>query len=213
MQGPMDTELVYSYDGLTWNRTHRAFLPLAPRGEYGAGMNAGAFVIAREDDLLVHTGAWLLEHHHWDTPIPDGRPTSVLLPGRMRKDGFVSVGSRSAVGEFTTDALHLRSPELSLNLRAGFGEVRVQVADYNCRPLPGYTFEECEPIQGDHLALHPRWKGHPDLAAAQKLATDRGYPAKGRVRLQVRLDQAELFSITGDFGLTPLLDPPGMDYL
>ncbi len=32
-------------------------------------------------------------------------------------------------------------------------------------------------------------------------------------RFQVRLNQAELFSIVGDFGLASLTEPPGMDYL
>lgn len=113
-----------------------------------------------------------------------------------------------------TDALYLCGPELSLNLRAPFGGVRVEICDPDSQPLPGYTFADCEEIQGDHLAVKPKWKAHGDLKAAIDILRRRGYPAPGCARIHIQLHHAEIFSINGDFGVGVMsYVPRGMDYL
>ena len=212
MAGTVETELAYSYDGLAWNRTHVPFLPLRQRGEYGGGSMYGNAVLERADDLLVYTVASLEEHHHALGRQPGDPPLNGLLPGRLRKDGFVSLASGAGAGELTTDCLYLRSPELALNLRAPLGGVRVQVCDTECRPLPGYTFDDCPELRGDGLAMRPAWKQHADLRAASDMLKGNGWLA-GWARLQIRLDQAELFAIRGDFGLGVVSGAPGRDTL
>lgn len=210
MAGTVETELAYSYDGLAWNRTHRPFMPLLPRGEYGGGSMYGMTLLERENDLLVHALASREEHHHALGRKPGDPPLNGLLPGRLRKDGFVSLASHAGMGELTTDSLYLRSPELAFNVRAPLGGVRAQVCDTQCRPLPGYTFEDCAEIRGDGPAVRPAWKQHADLRAAMDLLKGNGWLA-GWARLQIRLDQAELFAIHGDFGVSAQSGAPGRD--
>jgi hypothetical protein len=38
------------------------------------------------------------------------------------------------------------------------GRIRVRVLDANGKVVPGFSFDECEPITGDGLALPVRWK-------------------------------------------------------
>jgi len=212
MAGAVETELVYSYNGLTWNRTHNIFMPLLKRGEYGGGSMYGMAMIEQDDSLLVYAIASLEEHHHALGRKPGDPPLNGLLPGRLRKDGFVSLAGYAGMGELTTDCLYLRSPELSLNLKAPLGGVRVQVCDTACNPLAGYTFAECEEIRGDGTAICPVWKQHGDLHAAMDMLKGNGW-LSGWARLQVQLDQAELFAINGDFGVTAQSGKPGKDYL
>ncbi len=211
--GVSDTELVYSYDGLVWNRTHRPFMPLLPLGEYGAGSMQGMAIIERENDLLVYAGARLFGLPSPPERLASSTPVRKLLPGSLRKDGFVSLGTVAGVGDMMTDALCLRGPELSLNIRAPFGGVRVEICDLDSQPLPGYTFAECEPIEGDGIDIRPAWKQHRDLSAAIELLR-KSAPVPRCARIHIQLEHADLFSINGDFGVSVFSHAPrGLDYL
>lgn len=209
--GTIETELAASYDGLCWNRQLRPFMPVLERGVYGGGSIYGTALLEREEDILVYAIASLEEHHHFRIKSGDPQRTGIL-PGRLRKDGFVSLASFAGQGELTTDGLYLRSPELRLNVKAPLGGVRVQICDMNCTPLPGYTFDECAEIRGDSLAAAPAWQKHRDLAQAIESLRGNGWLA-GWARLQIQLDQAELFAISGDFGIASQSGAPGQDYL
>jgi len=198
MTGRTETELVYSYDGRSWQRTYETFMPRRPLGELGWASMYGMAMLEKEDELLVYALAAQQEHgsdKDHDKTIPNA-----VLPGRLRKDGFVSLQSGIAGGEFTTDLLYPRSPQLTLNVKAPDGAVQVQITDHACRPLDGYSFADCAQISGDHVAVQPQWKTHHDLSAAIKAAAkEEEFP--GRVRIQIRMYAAEVFSIFGDFGL------------
>lgn len=207
MAGAVETELAYSYDGLVWNRTHNIFMPLLERGEYGGGSMYGTAMIEQDDSLLVYAIASLEEHHHALGRKPGDPPLNGLLPGRLRKDGFVSLATVAAMGELTTDGLYLRGPELTLNVKAPCGGIKIQVCDMELNPLPGYRFDECAEIKGDSTACAPHWRNHHDLQGALDVLK------RSCARIQIRMDQAELFSINGDFGVVPQSGLPGKDYL
>ena len=42
--------------------------------------------------------------------------------------------------------------------------VRAALLDGSDKPIPGYTFDDCEPLAGDHLAAEVRWRGGPPEA-------------------------------------------------
>lgn len=213
MSGMVETELAYSYDGLTWNRTHRPFMTRQPMGQYGSGSIYGSVILEQGDDLLVHAVASLEEHQRALGRKAGDAPFNGLLPGRLKRDRFVGLASRVGQGELTTDALYPRGPELSLNLCAPQGSVRVQICDSNCKPLPGYTFEDCEELRGDGLVLRPRWRERADLGAAIAMLREKGYWPKGWCRVQIQMEMAELFSINGDFGVLPISGGTGQDRL
>lgn len=208
--GWVDTELVYSYDGLTWNRTHRPFMPRRQWGQFGGGSQYGCAMVVRENDLLVYSAANVDEHQH--VRARGSEPALGMLAGSLRLDGFVSLTTRDGgIGEAYTDCLYLRSPMLSLNARVPYGAIRVGVCDVNCKPLPGYGLDDCLPVTGDGVRLQPRWREHQDLSAAMQLAAATEWP--GWVRLHVELDRADLFAIQGDFGLFLRSGAPGRDWL
>jgi len=82
--------------------------------------------------------------------------------------------------------------------------VRVQICDEKCEPLPGYSFDDCEEIRGDHISIEPKWRAHKDIEDAMK---------HGWIRLMVELEQADIFSISGDFGIVRYSGASGFDHL
>jgi len=72
------------------------------------------------------------------------------------------------------------------------GSVKVQICTAGYKPIEGFTYDECSEIKGDYLNVKPVWKKHADLADI--------ISRPGKVRLQIKMEQAELFAINGDFG-------------
>jgi hypothetical protein len=179
-------------------------MPLLDLGTFGGLSMYGESIIERENDIIVYSDACAQEHGQALGRKVGDPPLFAILPGKLRKDGFVSLASGIGMGEMTTDSVFLRSPELALNLRAPFGGVKVQISDNQCNPLPGYSFDDCEGIKGDHIAVSPVWKERKDLTEAMK---------NKWVRIGIRMDQAEIFSISGDFGVNEFAGEPGNDYL
>jgi hypothetical protein len=81
----------------------------------------------------------------------------------------------------------LRSGSIRLNLQtAPHSAVRAQILDgQTAEPIPGYTWEEAVPINGDHLFAEPRWKERQD---ASELV---GRP----IRLELALTEAQIYAI------------------
>ena len=77
----------------------------------------------------------------------------------MKRDRYVARAADEQGGSFTTPLLKFDGGELTLNLEATHGEVRVQVLDEAEKPIEGFTLADCEPIRGDSLATAVKWKG------------------------------------------------------
>ena len=72
-----------------------------------------------------------------------------------------------------------------LNFRtATAGEVRVEALSGG-KPLPGRTFDDCDPLTGDDLDRDVSWRGRADL----------GHDPGAPVELCFRLRQADLFAV------------------
>jgi hypothetical protein len=208
MVGKVETELVYSYDGACWQRTYKPFLECMDLGEIGSSSIYGSSMVEINGELIIYAMVTNQEHYFYKEDKTKITRNHVLA-GKLRKDGFVSLRSGINAGELITDILYLRDNKLSLNVRAPQGVVKVQICDFLCRPLPGYSYEECEPIQGDFVDISPKWKSKSDLSDAIKMVRNHDFP--GRARIAVRLEQAEIFSISGDFGVAFHSNAPGED--
>ena len=97
----------------------------------------------------------------------------------------------SGAGYLTTRWVRLHDERLLLNVQAPYGEVRVQLSNIEGQPLPGYTFEQCQPFRGDSTAWQPQWQDQAGLAEHV------GTP----IRIDVRLYHARLYAIHGDIEL------------
>lgn len=179
-RGQTVTELVYSYDGLQWNRTRHIFLPRRHPGELGAGQVFGSHLLTdpRTGRLYIYAYATLREH---GVPGPSG----VLVYG-LRKDGFVYLES-VGTGYICTKPLLVNGERLSLNISAPHGWVSLQVSDVEGEPYQGYGFEDFGRWRGDATALEPKWEGR----GLERLVGK-------TVRLELLLSEARLYAIRGD---------------
>ena len=62
------------------------------------------------------------------------------------------------------------------------------MTDPDGRPLVVYTFADAEPLRGDELFWTPRWRN-------RRLAE----PTRQVVCLEIRLHQARIYAVRGDF--------------
>jgi len=88
-------------------------------------------------------------------------------------------------GEFSTPLLIFSGRRLLLNVQTKkAGQVLVEVADNQGRPLPGRSFSDADPINGDFFDFPVSWKAETDLGDIS------GQP----VVLRFRMKGARLFS-------------------
>ena len=104
--GPIDSQLTYSYDGVSFNRTYRApFVERNPRGEEGGGCIYPTSMVADDSgDLLFYSGSSLGEHYK-DTD----QLAAALLVHKLRRDGFMVLESVSQTGRLMSRCLTSRS--------------------------------------------------------------------------------------------------------
>ena len=191
MQGAIETQLTYSYDGEHW---YRAFRDEKFVGRGGAGTPTGgmAYVgapVRTPDDrlLLPAMGAWgghrTVDEHYEEW----SRGFSRLFLYELRLDGFAYLKTRARHGMIRTKALVPEGDELTLNVRTNrAGSVKVQVLDpVTLEPVPHYTLEEAIPINGDHLFARAQWRDRDNIAEF-----------KGRpVILEVHVREGELYAL------------------
>ena len=197
MSGKIHSELAYSYDGYAWNRTTRQpVIPSIEPGEYGGGTLFVRAMVQRPADgrILVYSRG-CLRLHDLDRdktgkprPLPekyDGKMNHLLLH-TWRADGFACLESFSNTAMIRTRYLVPHSPELTLNLQIPFGTARVQVVDAKNCPVPGFTFDDCEPLRGDDIRMPVRWREHRDLTAVMD---------GKRIALEIRFSSGRLYAI------------------
>ena len=201
--GPVDCQLAYSFDGLHWLRGLREpFIGVNEPDQPGSGLIYPTALIETETELRIYSTS--TPNLHFQHPGPAGAsqftqkgqiPPSAILLHTLRKDGFTYLASGGNWGEFITKPLVLLTPQLSVNLLAPSGEALFELTDLESRPLEGFRFEDSAPATGVDALNHPlQWKG--------KLETLMDRP----VRLHVRLRNARLHAVGGEFHFADALD-------
>jgi hypothetical protein len=103
----------------------------------------------------------------------------------MRIDGFASINAPYAGGSMVTVPFTYTGDHLVLNYStSGAGEVKVELQDAEGRPLPGFTFDDCDVLIGDRIDGEVTWHGQKSLAR---------YIGKP-VRLSFKLMDADIYS-------------------
>lgn len=192
MNGFMDTELMYSYDGEYWMHTTRK--PLVERSQspgYGFNqLNFSSLVETKEKDrwLLVAFASRMPHLHARDYPRIEKRLGNNLTRFHfysIRKDGFCGLETCGSDGKIITKAFQLLKPDLTLNVAAETGVVRAAILDGSGQPYEGFSYDDCEPISCDSTAVTPRWKERNLSELVGK-----------RFRLGIQMDSAILYSIS-----------------
>ncbi len=202
MEGPVTTELAYSYDGLMWNRTKEKLFTPGNRGEYGAGSAYCVGMVDRGDDVVFYLGAWMSEHGGLPKGAEGTRSNCAVIPGVLKRNRFVSVDSGKGKGELLTQWLRLKKPELRINATVPFGSLRAELRAGE--PIEGYTLDDFLPISGDVTDAPLLWKGG-DL---EKFVREGQW-----VQLHIVFEQSEVYAITGDFDFNINRHAPAFDRL
>lgn len=134
-------------------------------------------------------------HCHNDEPFkaPSGHHASCYRLARWKPHRLVGI-SAADEGRFTLKSLDCRGGDLKLNYRTEPGGwVRVELTDresgYPPNEVPsllGYSFADCDPMQGDEIERTVTWKGSSAFPAL---------PDK-KVVIRIRMARATVFAAT-----------------
>ena len=174
------TTLATSRDGEHWHRHDDIFFDRnAQSGTWDRAMSWIGCALPVGEELYLYYGGYKRGHK-----IEPGKERQIGLV-KMRMDRFVSREARGAKpGVLRTTLLsNLASAtsQLTVNAEATGGRIRAQVLDAGGKVVPGFSFDDCEPVTGDGLALPVRWK-----ATLSELKQD-------QVRLEFEITDAKLF--------------------
>ena len=178
MAGMTDAVMMSSRDGVHW---HRPF----PEAWLRPGLDERNWTHRNTTPAIgilpLQVTEWSMyvsEHYGW----PDNRLRRLSL----RPWGFSSINAGYDGGEVLTKPLTFAGSELRVNFStSAVGSVRIELRDAAENSIPGYAFDDMNPIYGDRLDFPVFWNGRRDVGALA------GLP----VRLRFELRDADVFSI------------------
>ncbi|MBI2440634.1 MAG: hypothetical protein HYV35_04600 [Lentisphaerae bacterium] len=183
--GVFETQLAVSRDGRTWSRPDRR--PYVGNGLYGEPDGGLIMVvpgmIRRGDEVFQYYLGCRTTHGVFD---PDGvQEGGTVFRLVQQKDRFIAATAGPRGGRFLTPLLWHDGKQLELNIDCqGLGEAFVQIRDAEGRPVGGFTREDCDPVDLNHLRHTVTWKGRSDLS----------FLAGTPVRLEFFMRSARLFT-------------------
>ena len=158
--GPVFCELVSSRDGINWIRQevqNGRRLPILDTGANGSWDDGMIYTtnhpLIEGDTIKLWYGGFTVTH---SSPEKNGRAGIGLAT--LRKDGFASLDTGEQTGVVTTKTLKNLRGQLHINADARGGFLKVEVLDKNGKVLPGYSKNDCEPINSNGVDLLVTWK-------------------------------------------------------
>ena len=186
--GPMDAQLVYSYDGRRFSRGLReAFLERNPMPKPGCVQVRPSSILPVGDEFFVYSHGNRGAHGREKSQqrLKPEEQLSTLLLHRLRKDGWMYLEPKGDWATIQTKPFVLEGGGIQINADASYGEIRAQVTDVKSQPIEGFSFDDSEEIRGkDGLSLSLRWKGG-----------EVGQLPNTPVRLELEFRQAKVYAI------------------
>jgi len=184
--GPIDSQIVYSRDGISWERADRNRTPAIPRGggdSFDRGMILGTAKepIIEEDEIhWYYTGC---EHIHGEMDME--KRVKRLGRATWQRDRFVALSVKGD-GMIVTRSFSLPegTQSLEINADASSGQLSAELCDGEGRVLDGFSKDDCVPFNSDELRWKLKWKNG-DLTAVN-----------GAVKLRFILNAAKVYSFT-----------------
>ena len=172
-----------SWDGLHWERVPGPRLfETADFGQWDGGCFwAFPNLYERAD------GSWVVAYRGYNLPHKYPRAEIDQYTGFMAwpKGRMVAVTAKE-IGEFATVGIIPPGRKLQVNaLTKRAGGIRVEIATLSDMILPGRSFEDCDPVQGDCFWSPVTWNGEADI----------GYQEGQGIILRFRMDRAKLFGV------------------
>lgn len=182
--GNVEPQLVYSYNGVHFNRFLRE--PFFGRSGFENGCMYPTCMVAdkADDNIMIYVSATREEHGRINKG--EGR----IVPFRMRKDGFCCLKSENGIAELLTRGIYVDGEKLAFNVqceKGGFFEIQVEDCEGNV--LEGYAFADCVTFSGD------------EISHSFAFASGKTFGAlKGKmITIRMRFENARIFGIEGDF--------------
>ena len=198
--GSIDCQLTYSFDGIHFQRGMRQpFVALNDLDKPASGVVYPTCLIEHEGQLRIYSAATPDLHHQYAKTQFERKgknPPAAVVLHTLRQDGFTYLASRGHWATLRTKPLALLQPSLRINAAAPQGEIRFQMTDLNCRPIPGFAFEESETLrEKDSLDWPIRWRGKKNDELLGKV-----------LRLEMAFRNARLYALRGSFHWLDALD-------
>lgn len=204
--------LGFSHDGYQWRypKGRPAWLELGKPGELDSGWMMTPNTFTEDgDNLLFYYGGSRYDHD-WlmnpdftlrqDVKLDDHKDACRVMMARIKRDRFASLAAVWK-SRFDVDAEFRRGDELFVNVQATNGEVRIALAEKHDHyhgtirkhdHIPGFSFDDCIPITGDHVRAPVRFKN----ARVAQIPDDKP------LTIRVELNRAEIFAY--EWGATGL---------
>lgn len=158
------TVLAWTRDGENWERDREAFMPRNPQpGSWDHAMTWGGCQLPVDDEVFIYYGGYARGHK-----VNRFTERQIGL-ARMKRDRYVARAATSPRGTLATVPRRLDAAAMTLNASID-GEVRVQVLGPDGQALPGFGFDECQPLTGDGVALPVSWARPLSVLAGRTVA-------------------------------------------
>jgi len=180
-----DTDLLIysSYNGKTWHR-----LPGPPvHASQPFGEPDGGCFFAAPNLVERSDGDWILPYAGFNVPHKYPRGTVRSAHGVLvwSKGRLVGIEAPEK-GEFATAAILLPGKKLKINaLTQRAGHIKVELVEFDGKPIPGYSFDEADPIIGDQFWTEVTWNGKSELPV----------PPGTPIWFRFKLSQAKLYGL------------------
>ncbi|MHC4884350.1 MAG: glycosyl hydrolase family 32 [Planctomycetota bacterium] len=189
---PKLTELTLgsSRDGFHFHRPDREAFIGARREpgswEYGYVESSAGMVCVVGDELYIYYSAYGGDPKR--TPSETWHTNGTYANGavglaKLRRDGFASMRPCFANAITQTRPVRFSGSHLFVNANTVGDRLRVEVRDLSGKPIPGFTFGDCNGFMGNSTGSQVTWKEH-------SLAPLAGQP----VRFCFQMDRGDLYS-------------------
>lgn len=190
--GTMDAQLVYSYDGVRFNRGPReAFIKRNPIPHPGCIQVRPTSIVETDEAMHIYSEANKAAHGRESSQqrLAENETLGSLVLHKLRKDGWMYLESNGDWARFQTKPFALRTPEIRINAAANYGDIRFQLTNEKSQPLEGFSYEDSIPMRGIDSLKHPlRWKNNADLKSVLNQT----------LRLEVKFRQARIYAFDMD---------------
>ena len=156
----IDIRLTSSRDGRAWHRvaSQASFMPTGSADAWDRGMLFSTAPVIRNDVMEFYYGAWDGNH--------DSRTrTSAIGLATLPLHRFVAVEAYGSVGRLETTPQRICQDSLTLNANVRTGCIRVSLRNADGQALPGFSFDDCDAIDGDRIRHRLSWNGNSDLTS------------------------------------------------
>lgn len=164
--GPLDIQFAASRDGIHFSRPDRhPFVRNGLEGSFDSrAMYMGVGMLRRGDELWMYYVGY--DFTHGDTDAMAQNHKGVISRLVLRLDGFMSADADYQGGEIVSRPILFNGQRLELNMDASAGgAVQVEILDAQMNPIPGFTLDEADILDGNSVRRVVTWKGKSDVSA------------------------------------------------